>query len=57
MDGSHSGGWLEHTNELFSEDSEGLYLGRAVAVKREGSMERRDLQDLMLSGILEMEET
>lgn len=34
-----------------------MYLGRAVAVKREGSTERRELQDLMSGGILGMEET
>ena len=57
MDGGHSGGWLEHTNELWGWFSEGLYLGIAVAVKREGSTDRRERQDLTSGGILGMEET
>ena len=57
MDGGHSGGWLEHTNELWGWFSEGLYLGIAVAVKREGSTDRREWQDLTSGGILGMEET
>ena len=51
---------LNIDNELlgwFCKDNEGLHLGRAVAVRREGSMDGRELQDLMSSGILGMEKT